>query len=425
MAEVLLPHSVEAERAVLGAVLLEGALYWQAAQHLRASDFYRKGHRELWRAMQVVAEDEATWADGDESPIDVVTIREALERMGADLNDVGGPAYLSALIEGLPRYSNIERYAKIVRSKADLRDVYARARRIETLALQERNIEDIRGELLEASGVGTGDTGAADAARALEAMSEQMLDDNPRKFHTGYPSLARMLDEGALLPGDVMMIAARPSVGKTALAVNLAVRMAQAGSKVYFAALEGTTEKLMRRVLRAKCGWTKAELRDAIRSGIADGEIKGLEGRLWIDDSCGWEAGRMIARARVHAARHGLDVLIVDYLQLLELKGRQENRNLELGRISARLKDLAKSLQVAVVLCCQLRKPQAGAETKKPQLMPWWEDYYSEIERPAQVEFTLFLRKNREGLTGPARLIFNLAQQRILEEDEVEEPGGW
>jgi replicative DNA helicase len=395
-----LPHSLEAERSVLGAILLDNSALNTAVARLRGADFYRDAHRRLFEAMLRLAEKKRA--------IDFVTLKDELGR-GGDLEAAGGAAGLAALTDGVPRSANVEHYAGIVKDKAVLRELIGTANRVIQESLAD---SDDASQILDAAekaifaiaedqyrgGFTRMDDLAAQGLAQIQSMSgHHGLTGIP----TGFQGLDAMTS--GLQRSDLILIAGRPSMGKTAFCLNIAQHAAvEEGRSVGIFSLEMSKEQLFLRML---CGQARVDSH-RLRTGRLDqaawrdigAAVDVLsQARIFIDDTPGVPVLEMRAKARRLAAEHGLDLLVIDYLQLMRGRGRYENRNLEVTDISRSLKELAKELNIPVVALSQLsRSPEQRARTdKRPQLGDLRES--GALEQDADVVIFLY----RPGLYNP------------------------
>ena len=426
VSERSLPHNLEAEKAVLGAVLIHDEQFNIAVELINAQDFYRHAHQQIFDKMVSLRE--------RNEGIDLVTLKEELDRAG-NLNEVGGPAYIAALVDGVPKSTNVEYYARIVKEKATLRSLIGSANKILTTAYQA---EADASEQLDLAGQAifqiTDDRlkGGFESLRdlvpggfkTLEKLQEQ------QSFLTGVPSGFTDLDRltSGFQPSDLVIIAARPSMGKTSLALNIAQHVGTKTEKtVGVFSLEMSKQALFLRMLTSEARVDAHQFRGGF---LSSEEYKKLsealgalgEAKVFIDDSASISVLEMRAKARRLQQEHGLDLLIIDYLQLMQGRGRFENRNLELASISRSLKSLAKELKVPVVALSQLSRAPESRSEHRPQLSDlresgaleqdadvvlfiYREDQYDrkpENENTAEV----IIGKQRNGPTGTVRLAF-------------------
>src|SRR6187402_3777191 len=358
-AERTLPHNLEAERSVLGAILVQNDAFNLAAQVIDGKDFYRDAHRRIFDRMAALSE--------RNHAIDFVTLKEELSRAG-ELDEVGGPAYVASLVDGVPRATNVEYYARIVKEKATLRNLIYAANKILTNAYEADQESDLILDEAESSIFAVAD----DRLKAgFVAMSDLVKDNFPKieqlfeqkRLITGVPTGFVDLDEmtRGLQGGDLLIVAARPSMGKTSLVLNMAQHVAvQPDHTVGFFSLEMSKESLFLRLLTSEAQIDSHRLMSGAIGQKDYGRIShALETlsamRLFIDDTATIGVLELRAKARrLQAEQKGLSLLVVDYIQLMSGRGRFENRTLELGAISRSLKGLAKELNVPVLVLSQL-----------------------------------------------------------------------
>ena len=389
-AERTLPHNLDAERSVLGAILVHNDAFNSAAQIIDADDFYRDAHRRVFEKM--VALNERGQA------IDFVTLKEALARAG-ELDEVGGPAYVASLADGVPRATNVEYYSRIVKEKATLRQLIYAANKILTSAYEAEQDADLILDEAESAIFAVAD----DRLKAgFVPMSELVKESFPKieqlfeqkRLITGVPSGFADLDEmtRGFQRGDLIIIAARPSMGKTSLVLNISQYVAmQPGSTVGFFSLEMSKESLFIRLLTSEAQIDSHRLmsgaighKDYGRISHALEILNGM--RLFIDDSAGISVLEMRAKARRLQAEHGLSVIVIDYIQLMNGRGRFENRTLELASISRSLKGLAKELNVPIIVISQLSRAPESRSDHRPQLSDLRES--GALEQDADVVIT-------------------------------------
>ena len=421
------PHSVDAERSVLGAILLENTAINRAQEILAESDFYRDPHRRIFKVMAVLSE-RAT-------AIDPVTVKEELVRSG-DLEAVGGPAYIASLIDGVPHSSNIEHYAKIVREKAVLRRLidaggeivktaYEGSRDVdEILDQSERLVFEIAQDQMR-TGFLPMRAIADQSLKTIERLSEHR--ELVTGLATGFPTLNEMTS--GLQPSDLVVVAARPGMGKTSFALNIAQHAARDGKAIGVFSLEMSREQLFLRLLTGQARIDAHRMRTGRlgreewgRLTAAFGELAGMP--IFIDDTAGTGVLEMRAKSRRLKMEHGLDLLIVDYLQLMRGRGRAENRNQEISEISRSLKELAKELRVPVIAISQLsRAPEQRGNDRRPQLSDlresgaieqdadlvmfiYRDEYYNPEETDQQGLAEVHIAKHRNGPTDTVKLSF-------------------
>ncbi len=420
-----LPHSDEAERSVLGAVLLDNQQIHRVQELLRVEAFYAPRHRKVYRALLSLAE--------TGSALDLVTLRAELERSG-DLESCGGPAYLSGLVDGVPRSANVEHYARIVREAAVRRDLIRSAQQILESALQPAGETDDLVEEAEKAIFRVAEDRLRSGFLSIKVVAEKGfaaidLLTKQREPITGIPTGYIYLDQltAGLQPSDLIILAARPSMGKTALALNLAAHASmRCGKTVGIFSLEMSHQQLFFRLL---CSEARVDAH-SLRTGRIDAEewqriIKAFgelsESPIFIDDTAGVGLMEMRAKARRLKLEHGLDLLIVDYLQLMSGRTRYESRQQEISDISRSLKEMAKELAIPIVALSQLsRAPEQRSGDRRPQLSDLRES--GAIEQDADVVLFLFreeiYKKNDPELRGKAELI--IGKQRNGPTDTVD-----
>jgi len=370
--ERTLPHNLEAERSVLGAILIQNDAYNMAAELLRPEDFYRDAHRRIFDKIIALAE--------RRTAVDFVTLKEELVRAG-ELDAVGGPAYIASLVDGVPRATNVEYYAKIVKEKSILRNLIGAANTIlqdayeadqdaaEILDRAEHSIFQIAEGRIRTGFISLYDI-AQDSVEAIQKAHEE------KQLITGVPTGFHDLDRltSGLQRGDLIIIASRPSMGKTSLALNMAQHVGTKTDKtVGVFSLEMSREQLFLRMLSSESQIDGHNLRTGFLRSDDWGrltEALGVLGqaKVYIDDSPGMGVLEMRAKARRLAAEHGLHLIIVDYIQLMQGRGRFDNRTQELGAISRALKMLAKELNAPVVVLSQLSRAPEARSDHRPQL---------------------------------------------------------
>ncbi len=410
------PQSVDAERSVLGAILVENHAINRAQEILKQDDFYREPHRKIFKVMSNLSE-RAT-------AIDPVTLKEELTKSG-ELEAVGGPAYIASLVDGVPRSANVEYYARIVKEKAILRNLIEAGSRIITAAYEaSQEVE----EILDASERLIFRI-AQDQLRAGFVPMKTLADENwqrieemhrRRELVTGLPTGFATLNEytSGLQPSDLIVVAARPGMGKTSFSLNIAQHVGmREGKKVGVFSLEMSKEQLFLRLLtglarvdahRLRTGRLTKEEWDRISAAM--GEL--ATAQIFIDDTAGTTALEMRAKSRRLKMEQGLDLIVVDYLQLMRSRAQFENRNQEISDISRSLKELAKELNVPVISISQLsRAPEQRGGDRRPQLSDLRES--GAIEQDADVVMFIYreeVYKPTEENRGRAQIM--IAKQR-------------
>jgi len=416
-----LPVSMEAERSILGAILLDNSLYDQAAEHLTVNDFSLDAHRRIYSRMRDLQE--------TGRPVDMITLVEELDRR-KEVEAIGGVAYLSSLIDGVPERPSIEHYVRIVRNKALLRGLINVAQNAMAEAIEHADeAEEVLGRAEQAifqlseNRIGQGFMDIPSIIKGSFGSLEELY--RRGQEITGLATHYTLLDKltSGLQPSDLIIVAARPSMGKTAFAMNIAENAAVLDGKVVGVfSLEMSREALLMRMLASHAQVDSKDLRqgfltkeDMRKLTRATEELS--HSKLFIDDSPGISVSEMRAKARRLRQTEGLDLLIVDYLQLMSavpIGGKRfENRTQEVSAISRGLKALAKELKVPVVALSQLsRAPESRGGDHRPQLSDLRES--GSIEQDADVVAFIFreevYKKDDPDLDGRAEII--VAKQR-------------
>ena len=422
-----LPHNLEAERSILGAILLDNQSINTAIEKIRPQDFFHDGHRRIFERM--INLNEAHHA------IDLVTLTEDMGRAG-ELEGAGGHAYLAQLMDGMPRVSNMEHYARIVKEKALLRNLIHAAHHIEQTALEAEEDADALLDRAESSifqlaedRIRSGFIGVKELVKESYPRLERILTEGHRLtgISTGYEQLDNLT--AGLQPSELIIIAARPSMGKTALALNIAENVAVRQSlPVGIFSLEMSKESLLLRLLASHARIDAHKFRTG---HINRGDMQEIstslgilaESPLWIDDSASSTVVEMGAKARRLKSDKGLSMVVVDYLQLMTARGRFGNRNEEVSSISRGLKGLAKELKVPVVVLSQLtRAPER--DDRRPQLADLRESgaieqdadvvmfinrpnfYKSDLPEDERAKTELIIAKQRNGPTDTLKYVF-------------------
>src|SRR6266404_5263452 len=414
-----LPANVEAERSILGAILLDNFSYNQAAEHLRIEDFSLDSHRRIYGRMVDLAE--------SSRPIDMITLIEELDRH-KDLQAIGDVGYVSSLLDGVPDRPSIEHYVKIVRDKALLRGLIhaantAIARASDQSDAAEEVLSDAEAAIFQLSEkrIGRGFMGVQEIVRESFGSVDALLQRGQRI--TGLATHYTDLDEmtSGLQRSDLIIIAARPSMGKTAFAMNIAENASIEDQKVVgMFSLEMSREALLLRLLCSKARVDSHKMRTgSLWRDDMDKVVRAMDqlahAPIFIDDTPGISLSEMRAKARrLQQSQGKLDLIIVDYLQLMSGGSRRyENRTQEVSAISRGLKGLAKELKVPVVALSQLsRAPESRGGDHRPQLADLRES--GSIEQDADVVAFIFreevYKPDEPELDGIAEII--IAKQR-------------
>lgn len=427
------PHSLEAEQSVLGGLMLDNERWDNVAERVGKNDFYSRPHRLIFSEMQRLLE--------QNKPIDLITLSESLEQKG-ELDNVGGFAYLAELSKNTPSAANINAYAEIVRERAIVREMIAVANEIADAGYdpQGRNSEELL-DLAEsrvfqiAENRVSKNDGPKGVDRILEdtvARIEQLYQkphDGVTGVDTGYQDLNKKT--AGMQDSDLIIVAARPSMGKTTFAMNLCENAAMTQDKpVLIFSLEMPGEQLMMRMLASLSRVDQTKIRtgqlddeDWARISSSMGIL--LEKRnMYIDDSSGLTPTELRSRARrVFRENNGLSLIMVDYLQLMRVPALSDNRTLEIAEISRSLKALAKELQVPVIALSQLNRSLEQRAEKRPVNSDLRES--GSIEQDADLIMFIYrdevyhensdlkgiaeiiIGKQRNGPIGTVRLTFN------------------
>lgn len=445
MEQRLPPQNIEAEQSVLGAMFLDKGAIAQAAELLTDGDFYREAHRVIYQAMlELYNKNEA---------VDLITVTDILRRDNR-LEDVGGLAYVTSLASAVPTAANIKFHADIVQKKSVLRQLIHTATEIAASGYEENDevsvlLDSAESRILEISNrkkradfTAIGDV-LMDSVRQIEKLLEN------KGGLTGLPSGFADLDKltSGLHPSDFIILAARPSMGKTAFALNIVQNVALRAHKkiggkpksVAFFSLEMSKEQLVNRMLCAEANVDSQRLRTGELSTddwthIWDACGLLSEAKIFIDDTPGITAMEMRSRARrLKAEKEGLDLIIVDYLQLMQGSGKRNtsgDRQQEVSEISRSLKALARELDVPVIALSQLSRSVESRQVKRPMLSDlresgsleqdadivaflYREDYYNpETENKNITE--LIIAKHRNGPVDTVNLFFQKQYTKFL-----------
>ena len=422
-----LPHNLEAEKCVLGAVLINNDKFNYAAELIDAGDFFRQAHQRIFDKMVNLNERGQV--------IDLVTLKEELGRTGA-LDDVGGPAYIAALVDGVPGSTHVEHSARIVKEKSTLRSLIISAISILSTAYDAETDAEVQLDQAEKAIFEIADDQVGDGFVSLRDLVPGSMEtveklQSHQGLLSGMPSGFADLDSltSGFQPSDLVIIAARPSMGKTSLALNIAQHIGvKTERSVGVFSLEMSKEQLFLRMLTSEARIDAQRFRGGQKLG--EPEYRKIsqalntlgEARVFIDDSAGVGVLEMRAKGRRLKQEHGLDMLIGDYIQLMLGRGRYENRTLELASISRSLKGLAKELQIPILVLSQLSRAPEARKDHRPQLSDLRES--GALEQDADVVIFIYrddqynpspenentaellVSKQRNGPTGVVKLAF-------------------
>ncbi|WP_407946830.1 replicative DNA helicase [Pontibacillus marinus] len=432
------PHNIEAEQAVLGAIFLEPQAIATASEVLLPEDFYRASHQRIYEVMTNLSE------KGE--PIDLVTVTTALSNQSV-LDEVGGVSYLSDLANSVPTAANIEYYTKIVEEKSILRRLIKTATNIVTSGYSdEGEVESVLNEaeksILEVAQ-------SKDSGR-FKNIKDVLIDvyDNIEQLHnndeevTGVPTGFRDLDQitSGFQKNDLIIVAARPSVGKTAFALNIAQNVAvTAQENVAIFSLEMGADQLVMRMLCAEGNINAQKLRTGSLEEEDWGKLTMAMGSLsnagvFIDDTPGIKVNEIRSKCRRLKQEHGLGMILIDYLQLIQGNGNsKENRQQEVSEISRALKGLARELNVPLIALSQLSRGVEGRQDKRPMMSDiresgsieqdadivgflYRDDYYDQ-ESEKQNIIEIILAKQRNGPVGTVELAFVKEYNKFVDLD--------
>ena len=422
------PQNIEAEQSILSAILIDNNTLPEVLEILSKKDFYREVHQKIFSAMVDLFE--------RSEPADLITVTNILKEQG-QLESVGGATYLSELVDTIPMATNAAHYAKIIHEKATLRRLIERAASItsrcfedrgdmeEILDFAERSIFDISEDKVKPAFHSLADI-LTDTYKAVEQAYENKV------LVTGVPTGYHELDQltSGFQPGDLVIIAGRPSMGKTALALNITQNATAAtGTPSAIFSLEMSKEQLSLRLLSSEARVDSSKMRggflkesDLARINRAAGSLYDLP--VFIDDSAAISALEIRAKARRMKMEKGLGFVIIDYLQLMRGPASAERRELEISEISRSLKALAKELHIPVVALSQLNRKVEDRSNKRPILSDLRESgaieqdadvimfiyrdevYNTEPDNPNRGIAEVHLAKQRNGPIGTVKLTF-------------------
>lgn len=420
------PQNIDAEKSVLGGLLLEQEAWDEISDLLGEDDFYKPSHRKIYGAIKELHR--------REMPSDLVTVSNLLMEKG-DLDTIGGASYLAEMIDQTPSAANIVSYAKIVHEKALLRKVISTSQDFiskafegdfETMDSFMDTVEAKIFQLTEATAQG----GLVDASSLVKTSLEQLEALYGKQLTvTGIPSGFAELDEltSGFQPGELIIIAARPSMGKTAFSLNLALHAAmKEKKKIAYFSVEMGKESVMVRLLANAAKIRMGDLRtgridDQAWPRLINTAASLSETGLFIDDTAGISPFEIRAKARRMKAKHGLDMIMIDYLQLMGMKQKMESREREVSEISKLLKSIAKELQVPVIALAQLNRGVEGRSDRRPMLsdlresgsieqdadvigMLYREDYYDRDNPEVKGIAEVIIAKQRNGPTDIVKL---------------------
>lgn len=438
------PQNLEAERGVLGSVLLMNEVLDEVVEVLAADHFYTDGHRKIFSAIRRLY-------DNGTQAIDPLTLAEELDRH-SQLDDIGGASYLEQVLESVPHAAHARYYAGIVREKWVQRQLIFACNEIlsecydgsndpdDVLSAAEQRIFRILDDQGEPRKIEIKDI----LLDAFDRINERMENDEVISgIPTGFPDLDQRLN--GLQPSELVVLAARPSMGKTALVCNLAEGVAmETGQGVLLFSLEQSNLELAERLLCIRSQVNSHRL----RSGTLDDDERKLlvhasaelsEAPLFLDDQPGRTIAQITAVARRLQRRNGVRVVIIDYLQLIEPEDKSSPREQQIALITRRLKALAKELSVPVIALAQLNRGVEHREDKRPRLSDLREsgaieqdadvvmflhrpEHYNPEDRPGEAD--VIIAKNRNGPTDSVTLTWIKESMRFTNFSSLDEPDG-
>ncbi|MCD6407466.1 replicative DNA helicase [bacterium] len=421
------PQNIEAEKALLGCMLIDEEARIKVLETFKEDFFYHQAHQKIFSSIRKLFD------RGEKC--DLITLTNQLKQEGV-LEEVGGIEYLTEIVEIIPTAAHVDEYIKIVKDKYILRTLIANATQIISEASDEpEDVEDLldKAESLIFEVSQHKVEREAYSMRELVKETLEIIEDihNRRGFVTGLPTGFIDLDKmtTGLHPSDFVIIASRPSMGKTALACNIALNLNAGENKtpILIFSLEMSKEQLVQRMMCCEAKINLMRLRQGMLSDKDIGELLVVAGRLdkmpiFIDDTPSLNVFELRARARRIKAKEDIQLIIIDYLQLMKGRRKAENRQQEISEISASLKSLAKELGIPVIALSQLSRATEQREHKRPQLSDLRESgsieqdadlvlllYREEVYEPTEENegiAEIIIAKQRNGPTGTVKLAF-------------------
>lgn len=420
------PHSLEAEQSVLGAMILDKEAINTAVEIIRSDDFYKEANKEIYEAILILF--------NKNEPVDLITLSEELKRRGT-LENTGGVTYLANLSSGIATTANVKYYCKIVEEKSTLRRLI---RSCDEVTVKSYENSDEVSAIIEQAEKSIFDITQGRNREGFSPLSEVLLDSFSQiearaasgggltGLTTGFIDLDNKLS--GLQKSDLVLLAARPSMGKTAIAVNIVTNAALKGdAKVAVFSLEMSKEQLVQRMISATA---HVDLQKIISGRLSEDEWMQIinsmaplsQANIFIDDTAGISLTEMKAKCRRLKIEKGLDLVMIDYLQLMQLEGRQESRQQEISSISRGLKALAKEMECPVIALSQLSRAPELRSDHRPILSDlresgaieqdadvvlflYRDDYYHEDSEKKNIG-EVIIAKHRNGPTGSLELVF-------------------
>lgn len=433
------PHSIEAEQSVLGAMLLDKEAINASLEIIEGVDFYKEANREIFEAVLTLF--------NKNEPVDLITLSEELKKRG-NLENIGGVTYLANLSSGIATTANTEYYAKIIHEKSILRRLIASSNDIMGKAYEDSEEVDL---IIEKAEKNIFDITQGAHKQSFAHINQVLLDSFAQieeraankgqltGLTTGFADIDNKLS--GLQKADLILLAARPSMGKTALGINIAVNSAlKANAKVAVFSLEMSKEQLVQRMI---AGTAHVDLQKIISGNLAEDEWMQIinsmgplsQSNVSIDDTAGISLTEMKAKCRRLKIEKGLDLIVIDYLQLMQMGGRAENRQQEISAISRGLKGLAKEMECPVIALSQLSRAPELRSDHRPILSDlresgaieqdadvvmflYRDEYYNEDTEKKNIG-ELIIAKHRNGPTGLIELVWKKEFTKFLNKENI------
>ncbi|MBN1899002.1 MAG: replicative DNA helicase [Spirochaetes bacterium] len=435
------PYNIEAEQAALGAMLLDAETVSEGIERLRSDDFYKESHRYVFNAIAEIFDRSL--------PVDLVTLTSYLKDKNL-LDEIGGVQYLNDLLDSVPTSANFSHYADIIIEKSTLRKLISAANQILMTAYESGKASDISEILDKAEQIIFEITGrkiGKEFVKVGDMMKDviKLIDNlyNRKEYVTGIPCGLHQIDEltAGFQNSDFIVIAARPTMGKTSLALNIIEHAAiEKNIPVGLFSLEMSREQIIYRMLGSQAKVNIKNLRTGYISEADWGPLTNSaaiisDAPIFIDDTAALSLMELRAKARRAVSRYNLKMLLIDYLQLINLAGKHENRQQEISFISRSLKALARELTIPVIALSQLSRKVEERKDKKPQLSDLREsgaieqdaDVVLFIHRPLEDEgddkpivCELIVAKQRNGPIGTREVLFHKSFTRFTNLEKVD-----
>lgn len=421
------PNSIESEQCIIGSILLDGDSMITVSDILKSEDFYSSSHRVIFDCMKELGE--------ERTPIDIITVSEKLKSKGY-LEDVGGVNYLTSTTTMVPTTSNVKAYAETVKQKAVLRNLIKASNEIISMGYSE---DDDINEILNKAEKRIFDISQDRVVSDFNPISSVLVDvysqiedvyskgSELTGVDTGFADLNKKL--GGLHKSDLVLVAARPGMGKTAFALNLVANAAiKSSASVAVFSLEMSKEQLVQRLISSQSNVplsniAKGKIADNEWSKIMDGMKVLSKAKIFIDDTPGIKVSEIRSKCRKLKIEQGLDMVMIDYLQLMEADGRNESRQQEVSKISRALKILAKEMNCPVVALSQLSRNTESGKDHMPKLSDlrdsgaieqdadivmfiYRDEYYNPVETEKKNIADIKIAKNRHGETCDIELVW-------------------